>query len=150
MGDSTKKTLLMLNNVDSLKTSSSSSMATSMKKVCGQQVTGLEDDYKMAEKTTQKTTTHIKRVSADQVAPEVAKTIEGSPTRQFSNRKSQNVTTAKASGQLTKFLLTKPQQVYTSVEIGDQTIPGCTGPFHQWERSVEKWRETLRPIRCRN
>ena len=59
------------------------------------------------------------------------------------DRKSQNVEAAKVSGQQTKYLLTKPQQVYSSLGIGDQTIPGCIGPSNQWERSVGMTREAL-------
>ena len=101
----------------------------------------------LKKKTEEKTTTsHINSKVADQVAPKAPITIEGSPTRQYCiSRKSQNVEAAKVSGQQTKYLLTKPKQVYSSVGIGDQTIPGCTGPFNQWERSVGMTREVLGP-----
>ena len=61
------------------------------------------------------------------------------------DRKSQNVEAAKVSGQQTKYLLSKPQQGYSSVGIEDQTIPVCTCPFNHWERSVGMTREALGP-----
>ena len=55
----------------------------------------------------------------------------------FVGRKLQIKEAAKVSGQKTNNLLSKPhQQVYLSVGIEDQTIPSCTSPFNQWERSV--------------
>ena len=48
-----------------------------------------------------------------------AKTTEHLPVRHLDLRKALQVTPTKASGQIAKHFITKPQQVYTSVGIRD-------------------------------
>ena len=117
------------------------------RKTVAKEVDSLCSSLCLKKKTEEKTrTSHIKCKVADQVAPKAPITMEGSPTMQYCiSRKPHNVEAAKVSGQQTKYLLSKPQQVYSSVEIEDQTVPGCTGPFNQWERSVGMTCEALGP-----
>ena len=75
----------------------------------------------------------------------VARITERLSTRQNYSKKALNTTSATVSGQLTKIRITKPQQVYSIVGIGNQTTPRRTGPFNLWEWSVGKRREALRP-----
>ena len=110
-----------------------------------QQVVGKKDDCKMTVKTTLKMTTHTECGKADQVAPNVARIAERLSTRQNYPKKALNTISVTVSGQLTKIRITKPQQVYPRVGIGNQTTPRRTGPFNQWEWSVGKRREALRP-----
>ena len=97
-------------------------------------------------KKNQKTFTHTSDDRAKQVALcSTPKTTEGLPVRQFAQKKALDATPASVTGQLANIFITKPQQVYTSVEVRDQKTPRGTGPTNQWERSVGKRREALRP-----
>jgi hypothetical protein len=72
-------------------------------------------------KKTQKTFTHTNDDCANQVALcTTPKTTEGLPVRQFAQKKALDATPARVSGQLANIFITKPQQVYASVGIGDQ------------------------------
>jgi hypothetical protein len=78
--------------------------------------------------TSIQTTARIAIVSADQVAPSVANATERLLARQNNLKKALDVTPTKVSGQLAKIVLTKPQQVYTSVGVGDQVNPRLSPP----------------------
>ena len=52
-----------------------------------------------------------------------AKTTKGSPVRQLKPKKALDIIPARVSRQIDEKLITKPQQIYRSMEISDQTSP---------------------------
>jgi hypothetical protein len=103
-------------------------------------VTRKKDDNPLFlfEKTEEKTTILPNCIPAQQVDLKEQITMkEPTAACTYINRKLQLKGAAKVSGQQNINLLSKPhQKVNLSVGIVDQTIPGCTGKFNQWERSV--------------
>ena len=95
-------------------------------------------------KKTLEMTAHNDCGGIGQLRPIPTKTTDRLQSRQFDLKKVFTVDTpAKASGQLNKIQVTKPQLVYCGVGIADQ--PG-TGPVDQWERSVWETRREANQI----
>ena len=85
---------------------------------------------KMTLKMTQKTTT-LTHSSDDtgQTEPLTAKTTDGSPVRQLKLKKALDITPARVSMQTDRNFITKPQQVYRSLGISDQTTSSTNIDF---------------------